>query len=182
MILLIVFLIGLFATLGLSILAAISDVRSLTIPNGYSLYVIVSFFICYLALYFGGVETVFESFYSHLLSAGLTFAVTFVLFSLKVLGAGDSKFGSACALWIGAQYLPIFLFFMTLCGGLLGVVALYLKYKKPFDSPLEGSWISHVQSGTDKVPYGVAICFGLFVVFLYAGYFSSDVLSVFITA
>ncbi len=177
---LIIFLLGVFVAIGVSVMAAVSDWRSMTIPNSYSVYVIVAFFVTYVVLYFGGHSDVFGSLVSHLLSAGITFAVTFVLFSMGVLGAGDSKFGSACALWIGAKFLPIFLFYMTLCGGVLGVVALYIKKYKPFDSPAEGGWIAQVQSGKDKVPYGIAICFGLILAFLYSEYFSADVLSSFV--
>ncbi len=180
MIFLIIFLLGIFITLGVAVMAGISDWRSMTIPNSFSLYVIAAFFICYGALYFGGHDDVFQGIESHLISAALTFAVTFVLFSIGVLGAGDSKFGTACAFWVGAQFLPIFLFYMTLCGGLLGGVALYIKKYKPFDSPAEGSWIAQVQSGKDKVPYGIAICFGLTLAFFYSEYFSADILSSFI--
>lgn len=180
MIFLIIFLLGLFLAFAVSILAAVSDWRSMTIPNSYSLYVIVGFILTYAVLYFGGHHTVFGSVISHLLSAGATFLVTFILFSIGVLGAGDSKFGSACALWISVKFLPIFLFYMTLCGGVLGLVALYIKKHKPFDSPAEGSWIAQVQSGKDKVPYGIAICFGLFIAFLYSAYFSASTLSSFL--
>lgn len=180
MIFLIMFLLGIFVTLGISIMAAFSDWRTMTIPNSYSVYVISAFFVTYGVLYLGGHADVFSSLSSHILSAGITFAVTFVLFSIGVLGAGDSKFGSACALWIGVKFLPIFLFYMTLCGGVLGVVALYIKKHKPFDSPAEGGWIAQVQSGKDKVPYGIAICFGLILAFLYSEYFSAEILSSFV--
>lgn len=180
MIFLILFLLGIFLTLGVAVMAGISDWRSMTIPNSYSLYVIVAFVVCYGVLYLVGHHDVFYSLSSHFLSAALTFGVTFVLFSIGVLGAGDSKFATACALWIGAKLLPIFLFYMTLCGGVLGVVALCIKKYKPIDSPAEGSWIAQVQSGKGKVPYGIAICFGLTLAFFYSEYFSTDTLSSFL--
>jgi len=111
----------------------------------------------------------------------LTFGVTFVLYGLKMLGAGDSKFAAACAFWISVKYLPIFLFFMTLAGAGLGLVALYVKKKKPFKSPAAGSWFAQVQGGADKVPYGVAITFGLVMAFLYSGYFSPNTLASFLS-
>ncbi len=174
MILLVVFLICLFITLAIGALAGLCDIRSMKIPNSYSLYVIAAFLAAYIALYFAGRGDIFSSIWSHLLSAGLMFVATVILFALKLIGAGDSKFATACAIWIGARYLPIFLFFMTLGGGLLGVAALYIKRKKPFKSPKEGSWVAQVQDGADKVPYGVAIAFGMIIAFSYAGYFSPD--------
>ncbi len=182
MTMLVVFLICVFLTLAIGILAGLSDVRSMTIPNSYSIYVIALFFVCYGALYFTGYEGVFASLWSHILSAGLTFIVTAILYSMKIIGAGDSKFGTACALWIGARYVPVFLFFMTLFGGLLGVAALYIKKKKPFENPKLGSWVDQVQGGKEKVPYGVAITFGMLLAFIYSGYFSTGSLSLFVAA
>ncbi len=181
MIVLIIFLICVFVTLAFGALAGLSDIRSMTIPNSYSIYVLAAFIVAYSLLYFTGHDQVFGSLLSHGLSLILTFVVTFILFAVKVLGAGDSKFASVCALWLGVKYMPIFLFFMTVFGGLLGVVALYIKRKKPFESPPEGSWVAQVQGGKDKVPYGVAIGFGMLIAFMYAGYFSTDVLSSFLT-
>ncbi len=180
MTLLIIFLICIFITLSVGVLAGISDIRSMKIPNSYSLYVIAAFFVAYGALYFGGRGEVFSSLSSHLISAVLMFVATAILFSLRMIGAGDSKFATACAFWIGAKYLSVFLFFMTVGGGLLGIAALYIKRKKPFKSPKEGGWVAQVQSGADKVPYGVAITFGMVIAFIHAGYFSPDILSSFI--
>ncbi len=181
MIFLIVFLICIFTALAFMGMAAVSDVRRMLIPNSYSLYIILSFIACYAILFLGSVhENVFEPILSHIISAGLAFVLTFILFALKVLGAGDSKLATACALWMGAVHLITFLFFMTLCGAALSLFALYVKKKKPFQNPKEGSWISQVQAGKEKVPYGVAIAFGTLVAFAYAEYFSADVLSSFL--
>ncbi len=180
MTILVIFLICVFVTLIIGVLAGLSDVKSMTIPNSYSAFVIGLFFICYTTLYLSGQAGVFGSLQSHLMSAGVTFLVTAALYTFRVLGAGDSKFGTACALWISIGHLPIFLFFMTLFGGLLGVASLYIKKKKPFKSPAEGSWVAQVQGGADKVPYGVAITFGMLISFVYSEYFSMDVLSSFL--
>ena len=180
MLVLIIYLLCLFAAIGLCGLAAWSDVRGLVIPNSYSVYMIISFVVAYSAVYFLAPDVaLFGSLLMHGLSAIVFFIATFVLFTLGMLGAGDSKFGSACALWLSLKYLPIYLFFMTLFGGVLGIVTLYIKYKKPFKSPAEGSWIAQIQSGTDKVPYGVAIGVGLLVTFVYAEYFSPTILASF---
>ena len=181
MILLIIFLICLFVTLFIGGMAGFSDIRSMTIPNSYSAYIIVSFFVAFTALYLGGQDEVFSSITSHLLAALLMFVASVVLFALGIIGAGDSKFASACAFWVGVKYVPVFLFFMVISGGLLGVAALIIKRKKPFKNPIEGSWVAQVQGGADKVPYGVAITFGMVVAFIYSGYFSSGVLASFMS-
>tara|TARA_R110001592_G_scaffold20926_20_gene84792 strand:- start:14343 stop:14855 length:513 start_codon:yes stop_codon:yes gene_type:complete len=169
-----------FVALAVSVMAGVSDFRTLKIPNMYSVYVMVSFFIAFFALYIGGQEHVFSALPMHILSALVTFLVTFILFGLKLLGAGDSKFATACSIWVGLKYLPIYLFFMTLFGSVLGIVALYLKNKKPFKSPIEGSWIAQVQNGASKVPYGIAIAFGLIVSFMHTGYLTTNVLTSFL--
>ncbi|MFP4098788.1 MAG: prepilin peptidase [Alphaproteobacteria bacterium] len=181
MVVLVIYLVSLFAAVGVCGLVCLSDIRGLKIPNIYSLYVSVSFFVAYGVVYFGAPEvSVFGSLLHHLLSALAFFAVTFVLFALGLLGAGDSKFGAACALWFSLKYLPIYLFFMTLFGGILGLVTLYMRYKKPFKSPAHGSWVQQAQGGVDKVPYGVAIAFGVLATFIHAAYFSPAVLASFV--
>ncbi len=182
MIFLITFLMCLFITLIVGGAAALSDLRTMTIPNQYSVFVIAAFFIAWGALNLAGYGEVFSPIISHLISAVVTFFVTFALFAMKVIGAGDSKFATACAIWIGAAALPAYLFYMTFFGGVLGAVALYIKKKKPFKEPLAGSWVDQVQNGKDKIPYGVAITFGMVIAFCYAGYFSAEALSVFVAA
>ncbi|MGN7439165.1 MAG: A24 family peptidase [Alcanivorax sp.] len=180
MIFLIIFLICMFLTLAVSVMAGVSDFKTLKIPNMYSVYVIAAFLLAYVTLYLGGYDAVFDDFYMHLLSMGLTFLVTFILFALKLIGAGDSKFATACAIWVSLKYMPIYLFFMTLFGSVLGIVALYLKNKKPFKSPAQGSWIEQVQGGASKVPYGIAIAVGLALSFMHTGYLTTGVLSSFL--
>lgn len=173
MLILVIYLICLFAAIGVAGLAGCSDVKGFTIPNSYSVYMLVLFAVAYFALYFGAPEvSIFSDIVWHLASFGIFFVISFILFALNILGAGDSKFGAICALWFSLKYLPIYLFFMTLFGGILGIVTLYMKYKKPFKSPTEGSWPAQAQSGIDKVPYGLAIGFGMVVTFFYAEYLS----------
>lgn len=181
MIFLILFLICVFISLGIGVLAGISDIRRLTIPNEYCLYVIAAFIAAYGVVALSGNAFIFKALQWHLLSAAIMFGVTFIMFSLKMLGAGDSKFATACALWVSPIGLVSFVFYMTIMGAVLGVISLYLRKKKPVENPQEGSWIAQVQGGASKVPYGVAISFGMIIAFIQAGYFSPDLLSHFVT-
>jgi len=181
MLILLIVLVCIFISLGVCALAAISDVRSMVIPNVYSLYVILSFFVAYLCAYASGNTHYFSPVLSHLFSAVSVFVVTFFLFAARMLGAGDSKFATACSLWLGIRDLPVFIFYMAFVGGALGVYSLYLKKKKPFKNPRENSWIAQVQGGASKVPYGLAIAFGTFIAFIYSGYFDPEKLSGFLT-
>jgi prepilin peptidase CpaA len=181
MILLILFLICIFVTCGIGVLAGLSDIRTLTIPNVYCVAVCGLFLFIYGVLALWGMSgQVFGTLTSHLLSAGLTFVVTFAMFGLRMIGAGDSKFASVCALWFSLSNLPVFLFLMALGGAGLGVAALYIRQNKPFKEAVPTGWVGQVQAGASKVPYGVAISFGMVIAFLFAGYLSSDVMSLFL--
>ncbi len=181
MLFLILFLICVFMAIGVGMLAGVSDVRGMTIPNIYSGVVIICFVLAYALAHFGGAGHIFSSISSHLLSGLLTFVITAILFAMKMIGAADSKIGSAYALWLGVVDLPIFLAYMSLAGGVLAVASLYMMKKKPFKDPLKGSWMDRVQKGESKVPYGVAIAVGAIISFYIAGYMDGEVLLSFIT-
>ena len=158
MLLMIVFLMCVFVAVGTSVLAALSDLRGMVIPNSYSVIIIVAFVVCFGAMWFSGRDDIFSSIWSHGLSALIMFLVTLAMFGFKLIGAGDSKFGTALALWVGLKGLMPFVFYMSLVGGLLAIAALVLKKWKPLQHPKEGGWVAQVQSGASKVPYGCGDC------------------------
>lgn len=180
MLVLMVFLTGLFVAIGTGLLAGWSDFKGLTIPNLYSLIVSGAFFVTYALMWLLGRDDVFFSFFSHILGAVVVFGVTMLMFHYKAIGAADSKIGTAFALWMGLKGLFPFLFFMALFGGVLGVVALVIKKHKPFENPADGGWIAQLQAGESKVPYGIAIALGALVSFFNLGYFSSEVFASFL--
>lgn len=180
MLTLIIFLSCIFIALAAGLLAAISDIRTLTIPNQYSIIIIATFAVAFFSLWLLGRDDVFAPLLSHVLSAVIVFVLTGVLFALKLLGAGDSKFATAFALWTGLVGLMPFLFYMALTGAALGIAALALRRWKPIKAPQEGSWIARVQAGESKVPYGVAIAVGALAGFLKIGYFSIETLHSFL--
>lgn len=158
--------------LGFGLASAWSDFKGFTISNVYAIGVILAFVPAFLAVMLMAPETAyFASWQSHLLAAGGTFAVTFILFSTHMIGAGDSKLCTAYALWVGLMGLPSFLFFMTVCGGLLGLVTLALRKWKPVKTPAPGSWFDRAQNGASEVPYGIAIVAGALIAFIQNGYF-----------
>ena len=171
MIALIIFLFCVFGALGTGLLAGYSDFRGLTIPNAYSAVILGLFPLCYALLFLLGQVGVFhQGLASHVIAMVLVFSITAVMFSFGILGAADSKLGSAFALWVGLQGLMAFLFFMALVGAVLALASLYFKKKKPLVKPRLGSWIDVIQSGGNKVPYGIAITCGAFVAFYDLGY------------
>ncbi len=180
MLLLIFFLMCLFAVSGVGILAALSDLRGMVIANHYSVVILGLFAVCYGGLYFAGRADVFAPLLSHGLSFLIVFIVTLLLFAARVMGGGDAKLASALAVWVGIKGMVAFLFYMSVVGGLLGISALVIGRVKPFKAPKAGSWIEQVQNGANKVPYGVAIVAGALASFVKMGYLNVDTLSSFL--
>ncbi|HPQ50869.1 MAG TPA: prepilin peptidase, partial [Alphaproteobacteria bacterium] len=142
------------------------------IPNIVSVVILGAFILVFSGLsLLGERDIVFLSLMSHIGAGLLVFVITIGLFALKQLGAGDSKFASVIALWVGFSGLIPFLFYMSLAGGVVAAISLVLKKWKPVQSPLEGSWIAKAQDGHPSVPYGIALAFGALAAFIVQGYF-----------
>lgn len=169
---------GMLVTIGFLVAAAISDFRSMTIPNIYAGGILLAFIPAFLADAFTGHGM--EFFYgwqSHLIAALAVFAISFLLFSLRVIGAGDSKLATAVALWVGLSGMTAFLFYMAIAGAVLAIATKFMNGKQIAASPKEASWIAQSQAGRLGVPYGIAICFGAIVAFYQLDYFSPEKLA-----
>jgi prepilin peptidase CpaA len=180
MIYLALFIVCIIFVICIGLLAGSSDYRGLTIPNRYSVFIIVTFFGAFVIANIADVN-VFSSIYRHLAGAGVVFAVSFILFFLGAAGGGDSKLATAFALWIGlTKWLMVFLFFTAVAGGIVGAVALFIQKKKPFENPAEGSWIAQLQDGRGVVPYGIPLVIGALAAFYSSGYFDPETLGLFL--
>ncbi len=167
------FLFGVLVTLGMSALAARSDYKGFKIPNIVPIVIVLAFAVSYSVLTLTEQRDVFfKPIGVHIGAALLVLMVTGAMFALKQLGAGDSKFATAIALWVGLQGLAPFLFYMALTGGVVAAISLSLRKWKPVKNPVEGSWVDAAQKGSGNVPYGIAIAVGALVGFLFQGYFS----------
>lgn len=161
---------------GFIVASAISDFKTMTIPNIYAGGIVLAFIPAYLADALGGDPGLefFAAWQSHLAAAALVFALTFIMFFLGAIGAGDSKFCAAVALWVSLPGLAPFLFYMALGGAALALFTKQLNKKVMFPHAKEGSWIARAQGGYRGLPYGIAICLGAIIAFTQLGYFSPD--------
>ncbi len=167
------FLFCVITTAAFAVLGGVSDFRGLVIPNLYSLIVLACFAVAFTGVAYGlNVTGVFHALISHLSAAGVIFVITMGLYVARMIGAGDSKFATALALWAGLEGLSAFLFFMAVMGGVLAAFTLYFRKSKPFKNPLAGSWIEKAQNGENSVPYGIAIAAGALVALLQNGFLS----------
>lgn len=157
----------------LAVLAASSDFKRLTIPNSYSMIIGLSFCVAAICEWFYPQLMPLSSLLSHVLAGAIIFLVTILLFSMKKIGAGDSKLASALAVWCGLSGVPAFLFYMALTGGLLASFSLIVKYFKLFPSASADGWIGQVRDGNGKVPYGIALAVGAMITFYIQGYYTA---------
>ena len=179
MLYLMVFIFCVVAALGIGILAGMSDFKGLTIPNMYPVMVAGAALPAIGVSYFSGAHIMGPPL-AHLVVGFAILVITFVLFSLKVFGGGDSKLLAAYALWAGPKGIVALLFYMAISGAVLGIFTILVMKRKPFKTVREGSWIARVQAGENRVPYGIPIVIGAVIAFLQIGFFSPGVIGAFV--
>lgn len=134
------------------VIAAFSDLRTMTIPNWISIVLVTSFAV--LAPLAGLPLVTF----GYCLLAGIcTFAVCFILFALNMMGGGDAKLLSVSALWFGFNHHLIgFLVLVALFGGALTLLIVLLRSNLPIITLLK-NWLPTSLTNGKQIPYGVAI-------------------------
>ena len=157
----------------MALLSAWSDITSMKIENAYSILIAVAFIVAYGSMYFAGKhDIVFDDLWRHLVSFAIILVLTMLAYSLKMIGAGDSKMASACALWVVFPFgLISFIFSIALAGGILAIATIVIAKWKPMNMPTPESWIANAQKGEGSVPYGAAIAIGLIFALVKGGYF-----------
>jgi prepilin peptidase CpaA len=156
---------ALLGLVGVILAAALSDLRSLKIPNRHCLAIV----LLYPAYVLSAGPSV-DWIGALLVGAGV-FALGVLLFALRITGGGDAKLMAASSLWAGpALILPFFLV-TALAGGVLAII-LWLGHRTSRFAAPGGVFgvglISGSEGGLAKqpVPYGVAIAVGsLYVAF-----------------
>lgn len=140
---------------GFAAAAALSDARTLRIPNFLSLCIFGLF-----GIYAAQMLTPQDAAVSVGLAA-VTLVVGFVAYTRNLMGGGDAKLLAACMAWAGAAYALEFLIVTALAGGLLA-----LALSSPLTARAAGlvrrDW--PVAAGQRAMPYGVAIACGALVV------------------
>ncbi len=141
------------AFLGLCFAAALSDVRSLTIPNRLNIAIAALFFP---AALMSGLPWEFLG--GHLLVGLAAFVIGFGLFSFGIIGGGDAKMVPGVLLWMGPGAALPFLLVMALAGGALTL--LILATRRSIPAGMVPEFIRPPFEPGAGVPYGVAIAAG----------------------
>lgn len=154
--------IGFIALLGA---AAISDVRTLTIPNSYCLGIV----LCYPFYVLNSAQGV--DWLGGLLVCGSLLAVGFALFTTGRVGGGDAKLLAATSLWAGPGLLVDFVLITSLAGGGIALL-LYARHRWARRASL--ATLVPGEASPDfaqqPMPYGVAIfAGGVYVAFTLLG-------------
>ncbi|ADU12120.1 A24 family peptidase [Asticcacaulis excentricus] len=135
--------------------AAVSDLRSMTIPNRLSLILAGVFFPAAVLM---GLTPV--GFAIHV-GIGLGILVIgFAAFAFKVLGGGDAKLLAATALWFHTDGVLAFLVYTALVGGGFTLLLLLARQTLQIYLPTLPQWLQTLLKPKGDIPYGVAICAG----------------------
>lgn len=144
------------------VFAALSDLKSLTIPNRISL-VLLAVFAVLAPLAGMPIETIGMN----VAAFALVLAIGIALFAFGCFGGGDAKLLAAGALWIGFDQLLPFIFYTTAFGGLLILAIILYRQLVPAEAVAARGieWASRLHSQDGGVPYGIAIASSAMTVF-----------------
>lgn len=147
-------LLALAAFSGLLLVAACSDVATMTIPNWVCATLAALF---PLAALIAGVPL--ATIGLHLLWGFAILAIGFLLFQIQIFGGGDAKLIAAAAVWTGFAAFGSFIMWTALAGGVMALVLLVTRKRmKPADT--RPAFVNRLLKLRGGVPYGVAIMTG----------------------
>lgn len=136
------------------VLAAVTDLLTMKIPNTLVLYLLGAFALVALL-----VQLPLDQLAMHAMSGGLVLVIGFTLFALGWIGGGDAKLAAATALWLGFDnsVLMQYLIYAGLLGGVLTLCILALRGLPLMPVMARHSWIERLHDRKNGVPYGVAL-------------------------
>ena len=148
-------MIGLAVLPILVIIAGLSDLTTMKIPNWINLALLVAYFPVALLL---GMDLPTLGL-STLIGFGVLIA-GMVMFALRWVGGGDAKLFAAAALWMGPQATLGFLLFSALVGGLFCLMLMNARAWLQAYAPALPGWGQRLMQPKGDIPYGVAIAIG----------------------
>lgn len=142
------------------ILAAISDLFTMTIPNKISIALVAAFIIL---APIAGLD--WDVIAGHAAAGTLVFLVSLGMFAMGWIGGGDAKLVSATALWLGFEQLLPYILFSAVAGGALTLLILFAR-TIPLPTILcRYEWISRLHNPNRGIPYGLALSAAALIVY-----------------
>jgi prepilin peptidase CpaA len=139
----------------LVLVAAASDLLTMTIPNRLVLAIAAVFLLAAPLAGLGLVQIGM-----HLLAGLLVLAIGIALFAPGWIGGGDAKLAAALALWLGFEPLLSWFVLFALFGGALTLGMLfYRRFPLPLQLHRVG-FLSKLHDPKSGVPYGIALAAG----------------------
>ncbi|WP_269515386.1 A24 family peptidase [Brevundimonas subvibrioides] len=144
----------------LVIVAGLSDLTTMKIPNWISGLLILGFFPSAFAVGLSPTEVgVNVAVAVGALLAGMG------LFAGRIIGGGDAKLMAATCLWLGLGGAGMFLLYTGLFGGLLCMVLIAARKSLILPAGATPGWVATLMAPKGDLPYGVAICAGALAAF-----------------
>jgi prepilin peptidase CpaA len=144
----------------LVVIAALTDLTRMKIPNWISASLILAFFPAAFAAGLSPLEVGM-----HFGVGVLVLLAGMALFALRVVGGGDAKLMAAAGMWLGFSALTPFLIWTAILGGALSLVLILGRsVAQPYMAGAP-SWVSTLFRPKGDIPYGVAICGGVLMAF-----------------
>jgi prepilin peptidase CpaA len=145
----------------LTIVGALRDLTSYTIPNWISGLLILGFLPAALSL---GLPL--PTIGLHLGVGVAALVIGMAMFALNWIGGGDAKLFAASALWLGWSASMDYLLITAVAGGILTFALLGLRSPLVRPYVLSGpGWVGRLAEPKGDLPYGVAIAVGALVAF-----------------
>ena len=140
--------------------AAASDLFTMTISNRISLLLVAGFVL--LAL-IGGMSL--HAISMHVAAALVVLTITFACFAFGWIGGGDAKLAAATALWLGFDYLLVYLVYAAVVGCALALLLLSFR-RWPLPAALmTQQWALRLHDGKGGIPYGVALAIAALLIY-----------------
>ena len=144
----------------LVVIAALTDLTRMKIPNWISALLIVAFFPAAFAAGLSPIEVGM-----HFGVGVLVLIAGMALFALRVVGGGDAKLMAAAGMWLGASALMPFLIWTAILGGAFSLVLILGRsLAQPYIAGAP-AWVSTLFQPKGDIPYGVAICGGVLMAY-----------------
>lgn len=159
----------------------------------FSFYRIPNLFLGLLVVLYGFYAPIYLDFHTmwgSLAVFAIMLIISFSLYALKIIGAGDAKYIAVASLWAGVHGIVPLLFFVSLAGALVSLIYLFLRdYIGRFSDliwtyvqraetnypKLQSIWVGsgtgpekgmRENIGSRMIPYGIAIATGSIIMLM----------------